>query len=206
MSNETFSKALVGGGADDLLIDLGEMIIDSFLEPGLLKDIPLLGDLAKIFYTGKNVREFLFSRKVEKFLRNLPAVTEEEVNSFNDRIESDPKFKSRVAEHITLSLDRLDDIEKSEYLAKAFSGFIKSKIGFDQFRRIARAIERCMVDDLNEVHNFERANDAHAEITYDLAASGLIELVQLPTISGPGAKPLYKVTDFGELFVRIVLA
>lgn len=205
MTDKSISKSLVSGGAADLLTDWGELGLDQFLDEGLLKDIPLLGSLVKMYKSGINVKEFLFSKKVEKFLKNLSGVSEEEVNSFNEKINSAPKFKARVAEHLTLLLDRIDDIEKAELLAKAFSGFIKSELNFDKFRRIARAIERCMINDLKEVHNFKKSSDAHSEITYDLAASGLIELVHLPSIPGPGAKPKYKITEFGELFVNMVL-
>ena len=151
MTDKSISKSLVSGGGAGLLTDWGELALDQFLEEGLLKDIPLLGSLVKMYKSGANVKEFLFSKKVEKFLNKLSGASKEEVNTFNDKINSDPKFKSRVAEHLTLLLDRIDDIEKAELLAKAFSGFIKGKLTFDKFRRIARAIERCMIDDLKEV-------------------------------------------------------
>lgn len=205
MANDIISSPPDLSGTGDLLTGWGEFALDQALDEGILKDIPLLGSLVKLYKTGENVREYLFSRKVEKFLRNLSKVSDEEVKCFNDSIESDPEFKARVAEHLTLLLDRIDDIEKSELLAKAFSAFIKGQLDFDKFRRIARAIERCMIDDLREVHNFERANDAFPEITYDLAACGLVELASLPLIQAPGANSTYKITVFGELFVKVVL-
>jgi len=205
MVDKNLPSAIVRGGVGDILTDLGEVGLDRFIDEGVLNDIPLLGSLVKIYKSGKNVKEYLFAKKVEAFLDNLSDFTSDEVEKFNSEIDSDPEYKSRVAEHITLILDRLDDIEKSELLAKAFSSFINGTIDFDKFRRIARAIERCIIDDLNTVHNFERANDAHNDITYDLAACGLISLVQLPLIQGPEAHPTYKITEFGELFVDVVL-
>lgn len=203
---EDHSKTFISQNAGDLLTDWGELALDQFLDDGLLKDIPFLGSLLKIYKSGVNVKEYLFSKKVEKFLKSLSGVTTQEAKSFNDKINSDPKFKTRVAEHLTLLLDRLDDIEKSELLAKAFSVFIMKAQDFDRFRRIARAIERCMIDDIKKIHVFNTASDAHSDITYDLAACGLIELVQLPQVSGTNAKPVYKITAFGMMFDQLILA
>ena len=206
MENKKHSKStsLSLGGLSGLASDYGELAIDSALKEGVLKDIPILGTLINLYKSGANVKEYLFSRKVKNFIDNLENFSQEEVEHFNSKIEYDPKFKARVSEHLTLLLDRLDDIEKSKYISMIFSAFMKQKIDFAQFRRLARAVERCMIDDLKEVHNFERANDAHSEITYDLAANGLIELVGLPSISAPEAKPMYKITEFGELFIKTV--
>jgi len=199
------SKSLITGNIADLLTDWGELAIDSNLADGVLKDIPILGSLVKLYKSGENVREHLFSKKVEKIIKNMSGVSEEEVSKFNYQINSDPEYRTKVAEHLTLLIDRLDDIDKSEFLAKAFIGFSTNRVDFNKFKRLARAIERCMVEDLREVHNFERANDAYSDITADLAACGLIEMVQLPQVARDDVKPMYKISKFGELFVKVVL-
>ena len=206
MNKDKDSKSLAIGNISSVFSDLSEVAIDSFANEGIIKDIPFLNTLTSLYKSGVNVKEHLFHKKVKGLIKNISNVSKEEINDFNFKLESDHKFQVRVAEHLTLIIDRLDDIEKTKLLAKAFSAFIKSKIDFVQFRRIARAIERCMIEDLKEVHNFERANDAFSEITYELAASGLIQLVQLPQVSAPMAKSMYSITDFGELFVQIVLS
>jgi hypothetical protein len=206
LKKDPHSKALVNENTGALITDWGEIAIDQFIGSGLLKDIPLLGSLVNLYKSGQNVRDYLLQKKVEEFLDSHPSITLEEAEAFNDEMDSDPKFKARVAEQLTLSLDRLDDIEKSGLLSKAFSKFVKGDIEFDNFKRIARAIERCFIDDLREVHNFDRANNAFSEITYDLASNGLIEMVAFPQIQGPDAKPMYKITNFGELFVDIVFS
>jgi len=206
MSKDTDSKSLAIGGLRSIAADLGEVAFDSFMNNGIAKDIPILGSLVGLYKSGINIKEHIFHKKIEGLINNISEITEEELLSFNSQFDNDPDYRVRVAEHLTIVIDRLDDLEKTKLLAKAFSGFIKRKINFEQFRRIARSIERCMIEDLKEVHNFERANDAFSEITYELAASGLIQLVQLPQVAAPEAKSMYKITDFGELFVQIVLS
>ena len=102
-------------------------------------------------------------------------------------------------------VDRIEDIEKSSLLGRAFTSFTRGTLSFESFRTIGRAIERCMLDDLRENHQFDHANDAHSEIVHDLTACGLITMVQLPAILGPDARPMYKITEFGELFGDVVL-
>jgi hypothetical protein len=205
MAKDNDSKSLAIGNLGSVLSGLGEVALDSFINDGIAKDIPILGTLTGLYKSGINVNEHIFHKKVERLINNVSNLSKDEINDFNLHFESDREYQIRVAEHLTLIIDRLDDLEKTKLLAKAFSGFIRDKIDFVQFRRIARAIERCMIEDLKEVHNFERANDAFSEITYELAASGLIELVQLPQVSAPDVKSMYKITEFGELFVQTVL-
>ncbi len=89
-------------------------------------------------------------------------------------------------------------------VAKAFSKFLKQSIDFEKFRRIARAIERCMLDDLEKLVNFKNTTTSQPEITYDLASSGLIELTGIPTVQSPETKNTYRITEFGKLFNNIV--
>ena len=206
MTKENDKKSLAISSLTSVAADWGEVVIDSVLNDGVVKDIPILGSLINLYKSGVNIKEHIFYKKIEGLINNISSITEEELSSFNSQFDTDSDFRVRVAEHLTIIIDRLDDLEKTKYLAKAFSAFIKRKIDFEQFRRIARAIERCMIEDLKEVHNFERANDAFSEITYELAANGLIQLVQLPQVTTPMAKSMYSITDFGELFVKIVLS
>ncbi len=205
MTKDNDSKSLAISGLGSIATDLGEVALDSFLIDGIAKDIPILGSLVGLYKSGVNIKEYIFRKKIEGLINNISKISADELSSFNAQFDNEPDYRVRVAEHLTIIIDRLDDLEKTKLLAKAFSGFVKSKINFEQFRRIARAIERCMIEDLKEVHNFERANDAHSEITYELAASGLIQLVQLPLTASTEAGGTYKITEFGELFVQIVL-
>lgn len=206
MTKDNDQKSMAISSLTSIATDLGEVALDSVLNDGIAKDIPILGSLVNLYKSGVNIKEHIFHKKIEGLIDNIANITDKELSIFNSQFDNDPEFRVRVAEHLTIIVDRIDDLEKTKYLAKAFSAFVKGKIDFEQFRRIARAIERCMIEDLKEVHNFERANDAFSEITYELAASGLIQLVQLPQVTTPMAKSMYSITEFGELFVQIVLS
>lgn len=206
MTKDNDSKHLAGNSLVSVASDWCEVALDCFLNDSVAKDIPILGTIVGLYKSGVNIKEHLFHKKIEGLINNISEISEGELSRFNAQFDDDPEYRVRVAEHLTLIIDRLDDLEKSKLLAKAFSGFVKGKINFEQFRRIARAIERCMIEDLREVHNFERANDAFSEITYELAASGLIHLVQLPLTASSEEGAIYKITEFGELFVTIVIS
>lgn len=205
MPKDKDSKSLAIGSLTDVYSGFGEIALDAFFRDGVAKDIPILSTLTGLYKSGVNIKEHIFQKKIEGLINNISDISEEEVSKFNYQFENDPDFSIRVAEQLTIIIDRLDDLEKTKLLAKAFSAFVKKMIDFEQFRRISRAIDRCMIEDLRQVHNFDRANDAFSEITYELAASGLIYLVQLPQVSAPDLKSMYKITEFGELFVKIIL-
>ncbi|MDN4714353.1 hypothetical protein QYZ39_11910 [Vibrio parahaemolyticus] len=64
----------------DLAVSNGELIFDSLLENGLLKDIPLLGNAVKVLQLKGDITNYLFAKKLEAFLIKLK-------NSHIDKID-----------------------------------------------------------------------------------------------------------------------
>lgn len=202
---DSLIRSIGKSGGYELLSETTEWTIDQLLQDGPIKDIPIVGGLLKLYKTGAGVREFLFIKKLQKFLFSLKSIPEEQREQFSGKLDTDPKKRSETGEKLLLLLEKFDESEKPDLLGRAFVAYIREEIDFETFWRMGRAIERCMVADLRFVHNFERATDAFSDRAFDLASCGLVELVAMPDIRGPGAKNLYKLTDFGEQFVRTVL-
>jgi hypothetical protein len=108
-----------------------------------------------------------------------------------------------LSEAIVLILDKLDDLEKPEMVAKAFAAFVRSKIPYECFRRLSSAIDIGFIEDLKvlaykpDVYwspylpNLVRTNLAglHVYSAYDNAVDGDTRL-------GFNLNPL------GEIFVK----
>lgn len=199
-------KSIGKSGGYDLLTDASELVFDQLLEDGPLKDVPFVGSLVKLYKVGVGAREYLLLKKLRNFLSGLQQIPSSKREEFSKKIEADPEERTRVGEKLFLLLERFDDLKKPELLGKAFVAYIEQTIDFAMFHRIGRAIDRCTVEDLQFVHNFERATDAFSDRAFDLASCGLVEIAAIPTVRGPETKNLYKLTEFGELFVKIVLS
>lgn len=209
MQSDELGKSLIdtvgSAGGVDLLSDLGEVALDAATNDGILADIPILGSLLKLKKIGVSVRDHLFAKKLKRFLVAVSKMPAEERQAFTEEMDADPEIKRKVGETLISMLERFDEPEKAELLAKSFRFYLGGKLSFTAFHRIARAIDRCMVSDLKFVHNYERATDAFPEEAFDLASCGLIEIVGIPTIKSEDSRNMYKLTDFGLVFIDAVL-
>lgn len=203
-SPDSPSKYRNTGDIADIAADLGEVGLDKLLSDGFLKDIPVLGTLVKLAKAGKGVQDYIFAKKVNELILNIKNISETEIDKFIQKMEKDNKLQNRVVDHITLLLTRLDDLEKPQLVAKAFVGYMKNKLNFNEYKRISRAIDRCMTRDLEMLSKFEKPTGDYEEISHELLSCGLIKIHQVPGIASPDAKIIYIITDMGKLFIRLI--
>lgn len=192
------------GGAE-LVAELSEVALDAAMDSGVLQDVPILGTIFKLSRIGVGVREHLFIRKLQKFLKCVNEVSAHERDQFAQEMSADIRSQQKVGEALLSLLDKIDEVEKAELLGKAFGAYLQHRIDYETFFRLARSIDRCMDSDLRFVHNYERATDAFPEPAFDLASCGLIELIAVPSIRTADSRSVYKLTELGEKFVEYVL-
>jgi len=198
-------KSALKAGGIDLLTENAELILDSALDDGVLEEVPFFGTIAKSVNIGKAIKDQLFETKLERFLTKLSTINPDEIKEFNARMNSDPELHARVGERVILLLERMDDMEKPNWFAKAFECYMKGIISFDKFSLISRAIDRCSLSGLEKLNDFKSPSDKHAEFSQELASCGLVHLVGLPLIAAPDAGSTYQLTNFGEEFVGLLL-
>ena len=161
----------------DLAGDIAEIGIDSLLDEGLLKDIPFFGTAIKAFSIISSVRDRLFLKKVSKFLFELSKINEQQRSDFREKIRDDKDFQSNVGENLILLLERHENMSKPSILAKAFGAFIKEEMCYDEFLKIAAAIDSTFINDLlNLPTYYENIDDINFETGERLYKSGLVNI------------------------------
>jgi hypothetical protein len=138
----------------DILADLGEIAIDSFLKNGPIKDIPIFGSALKGIQGYKAIRDYFFIQKLYEFVRNPSTIDPEKRQQFRDKMAKDRNFAKRTAMHLTVVLDRLDELEKAALFAKIFSAYINGIIAQQQMKRLASALDRALFADIIALKNF----------------------------------------------------
>jgi len=134
----------------DLVVDLSETTIDTFLEDGIIKDIPICGMLFKSKNLISTIQDKLFVKKLFKFLKQLENTTpEQRINQIN-KIEQDEKYRISVGEKLMYLIDKCDDSEKAEILGILFKNFISSNIEYDDLLRCTNSINSLSTIDLRE--------------------------------------------------------
>ncbi|MDD5431845.1 MAG: hypothetical protein PHO70_02530 [Candidatus Omnitrophica bacterium] len=206
ISIENSLLAVIGNsGGKDLIKEASEIAIDHFLQEGILKDIPVVGTVANLFSIGIKTQGYIFTKKLQRFLFALSDISFQERQAFTARLDSDLKFRVRVGENLILLINKLDDMDKSELLARAFSGFVNNRYDYLIFHRLAVAIDRCIIQDL---HKLERGNKRlHLEPheAQILSSAGLVELEVIPQVRGEGVRNIYQITELGDLFCKFIL-
>jgi hypothetical protein len=192
---ESLLSAITHSDAPDAMGELAELGIDRLLSEGLLQDIPFLGTLFKCIKTGVTIKDWVFVRKVGHFLLALHEINPHEKKAFQEKLNNDPEMAKKVSESLIIILDRLDDLEKPQILAKLFNAHIEEKIDFSTFRRLASAVERAYIDDLKDIIQEKLDAERINVVQEQLLISGLTKIQNIATVSKPSSsnsRPSYR--------------
>jgi hypothetical protein len=208
---DSLGKAIIVGAANpeskDLVVSLSEVCLHSFMGDGVLKEVPVLKSVLAFHKTWATIRDRFFLRKVEGFMQGCPKFTEAEWESFRSK-HLDGQNGKKLADAIVLILDRLDDLEKPEVLAKVFAALVRGKIDFESFRRLAAAIDIGFLADLTALCEKPDLH-AHAGLAQNLLRTGLVELDEqmdrMAIAQIPGRLGLaYRLNGLGKTFINCV--
>lgn len=190
-------------GVAETLIEGGEALLDSVTSNEALQNIPFLGSLVGLVKCGLGIREYLFIKKLAGFLSSLSSVSDEDREEFRKRVLHDELLREKVGETILLLLERTDDMEKPDLLGKAFAAFLSKAIDLDQFKRMATAIDRCLIVDLMRLKEakYDRIDESWGA---HLVPADLVYIEVLQCIGGN--RTLYPLTETGKLVKTHCLA
>ncbi len=218
-------ESLRESGLTDLPQDIAEVGLDAFLDEGIVKELPVIKTVVSFFRTGICLRDALFLKKVSIFLSDIGKIPQQKRDDFIKRLNSTHKQKRRVGNTLILILERLDDLDKPAILAKCFIAYLNEIVTFEEFRRLAIAIDRAYVSDLHDFLKHFRLDDSgRLHVGYRglpmvfpaLMGTGLVELSSEMTVpvdkKGDGsevdvgpAEIDYDVTGIGWSFAKIML-
>lgn len=195
----------LGDQVFDTSVELLEALGDQVFDDGLLKDIPILGTAVKIARLSKTIRDRIFLKKVKNFLVSLSEIEELEKQKLYRRLETDKRQREKIGEVIILIIDRFDDLEKPEILARIFISYIKEIITFDQFRKLASAVDLAFVEDLRQLVNSKgRSTTDVQDSLQGLIRTGLTAISQHGVLVGSTVYSPIITTDLGKVFIRIM--
>lgn len=205
---QSLVKTLRESDLRKLSSDIGEFTLDLFLENEVAKSIPVFGTLQSLLKIGGSIRDYIFAKKLFKFLVSLSDISCRERQKLIEKLESDDNYNQNVGEQIILLLDRMDDIHKPELVAKAFRAYLEGKIDSIQLQRINFGIDRvfsCNLPELREYYLMDTPDDMAHDVLepmvfQNLADSGFVNLT-----AGLGGGVGTAKNELGTLFVEYIL-
>lgn len=205
-SGRALMRILAGSQLGDAIFDLTEVALDQNLAEGVLKDVPIVGLIVKLARAGQSVSEELFLRKLTRFLADLNAVPIEEREKLLKQYPDTSDDQRVLGENLLLALERLDDVKKPAILARFFAAYIRSKIDYLTFTRLARALEKFNIELLPNLRWFytreEPAVESSEEIIHELSLAGLVT-VSLEGSGTIGGSAGYRYAQLGKTFLLI---
>ncbi len=197
-------NTVAGNNLINATIDVVEVMLDQNLADGVLKDLPIVGILAKLAQAKQSIFEELFLRKLVRFLSALKEVSVEDRAKL---IEKYPDFSDEqriLGENLLLALERLDDIEKPLVLAQFFLACVKGEIDYITFTRLARSLEKFNMALLPNLRWYytrnEPAVETPEEIIHELSLAGLVT-VGLAGSGVIGGAAGYSYSSLGKFFL-----
>jgi hypothetical protein len=146
----SFNETLKDSDLQSVSGNLSELIIDSVLEDGILKDIPVISTIVGLSKIGIKISDRILLNKIISFLFELRDVPKYKREEMVNKIDNSQKYKIKVGEKILLIIERCNDYENSQYVAKLFSAYIIGKINYDDFLRGSNIIQSIEINDFKD--------------------------------------------------------
>lgn len=143
------SKIIKNKDFKELITDINEAVLDTFLKDGMVKDIPILGLVSKAINIGNTIQERLYTKKLLTFLKQLENTQVENREREINKIDESKDYKTKVGEKILYIINEADDCEKAEYIGILFSCFLRRILSYEDFIRCANCINKTNIIDLN---------------------------------------------------------
>lgn len=210
----TFSETIKNSDLSSIVQSGMEIGVDSVINDGILKDIPIVGTLVNLIKSAYSINTYLFLKKIIAFLNGIADIGEAERNKMISEIDESDKYKIKVGEKLLFILDKCDDTEKASLISKAFSSFIKKEIDYSDYIKIAYIINNIFIEDFHEFVKID-PNDIYEKDAVKFISYGIcyIEFAE-PELREPQdwddsstyidhVQNEYIITDIGNKIKRI---
>ena len=184
--------------------DLAEVVIDSVLDDGLLKDIPIVNIIVGLGNFGSKIHKGIFIKKVLTFLSNLESTTIGERQNFIQKIEKSETYNNKVGEALIMILEKCSDLEKPKIIGKLFKASIKEEIDYQTFLRLCSLIERVHIPDLIHLKSIHNGQNINSVIKDELFRAGFLNRTEFGQVKVDGSNEYY-INNYGKKFVELIL-
>ena len=148
LTNE-FKDSLICN-TEDVFKDCLELGIDSFIEDGILKDIPIVNSIVSGLKIAKNIYDRNLLKQTLTFIKELNngTINKEKLIAYRSTIENNTRKCEEELGRVLLYLNMFIDEEKSIMLAKLFKAYIGQIITWNEFCEYSEIINRIFLEDL----------------------------------------------------------
>ncbi len=180
-----FEISLLDPSLSDAIMDMAELGIDSCLDEGVFKSIPIVSALVGVAKTGQHLHDRNLLKQTLEFIKSMNAgtIAPEKLEQYRTKIHSNRKKAEDELGRALIILNSTVDTQKSRILGRLYRNYVDQKIDWNAFCELSDVVSRLFVADLDllmkihkkEIKSTEQCDSYKAE---RLSAVGLINLVQ----------------------------
>ena len=128
-------KKTIFESSKNSLIDLSELGIDSLLDEGILKDIPIFNLLIGVKNTAQNIHDRNLLRQTLQFIQefNNGTIDEEKLAKYKEKINNDNHKAEEELGRVLIILNNNIELEKSKMIANLYRNYINEVINWSEF-------------------------------------------------------------------------
>ena len=210
--------SLRGSDLSALAYDYADLGLDKIFGSRSVQQIPVFRTLATFMSVGSELRNLFFRKKLLRFLLEFRDVPREDRERQISKLIVDPNEQRRVAEHLTLVLDRLNNMEKAPLIARSFLIYLEGRLNRSEMIALNHSIDHLEMEALPALEAFFDASDAHDPDRPTLAEIGVEWQTHLAMCGFLRIKPdlfgsirsnqpavVFIASELGKKFVRIIL-
>jgi len=151
-----------------------EAVIDAAIQDDVIKNIPVVGTVAKLLKAAGNLRDKIFEAKLARFLQPLNETTPEAREKIRQKAAASPDEAREVGEAVLLVVEKITALDKAQILAYVFIAYTQGHIGPTDFLRLCDAIDQSFVYDLKEfLGKRKTGHDTNAAYMKHLSRTGI---------------------------------
>lgn len=211
----SFSSSLFDGSKDSIG-DIVEIGIDSLLDDGLFKDIPIVNMLVGVKNTYQNIHDRNLLKQTLAFIKqfNSGTIDQNKLIKYKELINSDSKKAEKELGRVLIILNSTVDMEKSQMLANLYKAYINEKINWNQFCEFSEIIKMLFLNDFNIIkliydHQVTDTNGIEIYPIDRLSSLGIVNTamksIMISNSANSRSDKYVNLTTIGEKFYESVI-
>ena len=217
---DSFSKLIISDSTETIA-NIAELGLDSILDDGLLKDIPLLSTAIAVFKFGSKIKLAHEVKKLAIFISSLNnnIVDKDNIRKYKERKMTGHKEIKRELEYLLVVLEKYLEYEKPDLLAKLYIAYLDNIIDWNTFSAYSIVVNQIFLQDIKVLLQFKgkaglrKADVSDISIILRLSSLGLVEVVNGQSVFSTRSRTGvsfnvyehdYKSTEFGNGFINVI--
>lgn len=221
----SLKNSIFNNEVKDAIKDLSEVTVDSVMEDGLLKDIPIVRTVVALCKTGLNIKERNFIRQTIIFIKqfNDGSLSDEQLIEHYQELNNNPTLAEKEMNVIINFLSDNNEEELSQISGRLYLAYVKGALSWSKFGELIEVNRRMFVGDYRVLKSLDHN---HSDIKEKYRVGRLVGLGLVVEYDSPAAKnsffesfskgtsrqkalasiyrPDYQITNLGKTLLQFV--